>query len=116
MRLALDLARNTRRVVRTNCVPSTPPPGLAALLRVRRDAFCGDGFQALFRKLATALPGMESAPATSNNANLIDIKVRSQTIFHSCRFLGPIYLLFLAARFAESKYFFGLGLSFVGLF
>lgn len=41
-------------------------------------------FQALFRKLATALPGMESAPATSNNANLIDIKVgpvRSHTYF-----------------------------------
>lgn len=37
----------------------------------------GGAIQALFRKLATALPGMETAPVTSN-ANLIDIKVRER--------------------------------------
>lgn len=51
-------------------------PGLRHLI-LRCTALCfAVASQALFRKLATALPGMESAPATSNNANLIDIKVR----------------------------------------
>ncbi|CAN0356429.1 unnamed protein product, partial [Ectocarpus sp. 8 AP-2014] len=45
------------------------------IMFIETSAKGGYNIKALFRKLATALPGMETAPATSNNANLIDIKL-----------------------------------------
>lgn len=44
------------------------------IMFIETSAKGGYNIKALFRKLATALPGMEAAPVTSN-ANLIDIKL-----------------------------------------
>jgi len=49
------------------------------ILFIEASAKAGYNVKALFRKLATALPGMEAAPTTSN-ANLIDIKLQSSPI------------------------------------
>ncbi|EQC39751.1 Ras-like protein Rab-6A [Saprolegnia diclina VS20] len=42
---------------------------------IETSAKAGHNIKALFRKLATVLPGMETTPAAATDANLIDIKL-----------------------------------------
>lgn len=65
------------------------------IMFIETSAKGGYNIKALFRKLATALPGMETAPVTSN-ANLIDIKVR--VLFSFVIFFLPAFLYFLSYR------------------
>ena len=73
---------------------------------IESSAKAGFNIKALFRKLANALPGMESAQAKQPATNLIDIKVRNRhmgcALLHSFATYAALFAIPVAAKVLTS--------------